>query len=310
MTSDSEPVSEDDSAPYANRETDINASNANPSTAPTGSSFHPTKPHCEITCQIRKDGWDKVKPWFEGGGVIILLVYTIFTGFMYCANKKAANAAETAANAAKDAVTASKDIEHRQLRAYITFGNGLISKAGKVVVNLINVGQTPAYETRSWWTYTFMPDPTPFIHDQENNFLNCRFEVGVLKVLTLDVGGNGTTYRLQDRDFHDPIGKGSDCGTSVHYQNETLTPTEVVAGLNNGQTLFVWGVVKYRDFLQLCQYIGFIANSAPNSNGTWTLNPYYNVSSDHYRCTFKAPFGDSDKFDWYRPNNLPNPPTD
>jgi hypothetical protein len=44
--------------------------------------------------------WQRRNFWVQFAGVAILLAYTVFTGLMYCANKKSANAAKSAADTA------------------------------------------------------------------------------------------------------------------------------------------------------------------------------------------------------------------
>jgi len=77
--------------------------------ASSGPSFPPSHPHCEITNKTQKDWWDKWKPFAEIGGVFLLAIYTGFTILMYCANKKAADAAKSAANAATCAAKAAQE---------------------------------------------------------------------------------------------------------------------------------------------------------------------------------------------------------
>ena len=64
--------------------------------------------HCEITCKVEKDWWDKAKPFVEIAGIILLGVYTTYTIKMYSANKKAA---EAASNAAQTADATLKEIQ-------------------------------------------------------------------------------------------------------------------------------------------------------------------------------------------------------
>lgn len=99
MTSESEPIRENNQAADAGRESDVQASNTKPNIPPTPSAttLPPTKPHCEITCKTEKDWWDKWKPFVEIIGIALLAVYTGYTIKMYYANKEAAEAAKSAA---------------------------------------------------------------------------------------------------------------------------------------------------------------------------------------------------------------------
>lgn len=60
----------------------------------------PAKSHCEITCKTEKTTWDKFKDGAEIVGICLLAVYTLYSIKMYCANKRAADAATKAANVA------------------------------------------------------------------------------------------------------------------------------------------------------------------------------------------------------------------
>jgi hypothetical protein len=62
--------------------------------------FQPPKAHCEITCKVEHNWWDKAKPWVEMFGAVVLTVYTYYTAKMYCANRGAAVAATSAAKTA------------------------------------------------------------------------------------------------------------------------------------------------------------------------------------------------------------------
>jgi hypothetical protein len=106
MTSDAEPIGQDQSNPNASRKPDIQAAQGNPDIprTPGVPSSPPPKTHCEISCKHEKDRWDKFKDGAEIFGISLLLIYTIYTIKMYCANKQAADAATSAANTAAQAV--------------------------------------------------------------------------------------------------------------------------------------------------------------------------------------------------------------
>jgi len=97
MTSESDPVRENNPAPNAARESDIQANHGNPDILPTPgvSSPPPTETHYKITCKAEKDWWDKLKPFVEILGIALLAIYTAYTIKMYRANKQAAEAAKS-----------------------------------------------------------------------------------------------------------------------------------------------------------------------------------------------------------------------
>jgi hypothetical protein len=55
----------------------------------------PPAPHSyQITCKTEKDWRDKAKFWAELVGLAFLILYTLFTAAIYCANQRAAEAAQ------------------------------------------------------------------------------------------------------------------------------------------------------------------------------------------------------------------------
>jgi len=100
-----------------------------------------------------KERRERLKARLEVIGLIVLIVYTIFTGLMYCANKKSANAAESAAKTA-DATLKSNERQFRmEQRPYIwayavagTNNEVLPPIGGKIYirVDFKNSGRTPA----------------------------------------------------------------------------------------------------------------------------------------------------------------------
>jgi hypothetical protein len=127
MTSNSEPVREDNPAPNAEREPDIKIDHTDPEILPGPlSKLPPSHAHYKIACETEKDWWDKHKRWAEIAGIILLAVYTFYTIKMYCANKQAANAAEKAA----DAAYISTRILQNQQRPWVDLaGNCIIQRA-------------------------------------------------------------------------------------------------------------------------------------------------------------------------------------
>jgi hypothetical protein len=65
-------------------------------TPPAGipkSDIPPAPDGYQITCKAEKDWRDKMKFWAEIFGILVLLVYTLFTAGIFCANYRAADAA-------------------------------------------------------------------------------------------------------------------------------------------------------------------------------------------------------------------------
>src|SRR5579864_4051262 len=111
----------------------------------------PTGTHCQIICKAEKESWDKFKDYVELVGIALLAIYTAFTILMYCANKKAADAAKDAANSARDAVELSRKTLIIDQRAWVKVdfphNQLLLDKLQKnlsVTVVASNIGKTPA----------------------------------------------------------------------------------------------------------------------------------------------------------------------
>ena len=110
MDSESEPVRDNNPTPHAQGEADNQTDQTRPD-MPRAASIPPAPPakaHCEITCKTEKDCWDHVKTGAELLGIVLLAVYTAYTIKMYCANKKAAEAAKQSADTGQSELELSK----------------------------------------------------------------------------------------------------------------------------------------------------------------------------------------------------------
>ncbi len=118
---DAKPVGENKTAPHAGAETKVDARDGDP-LIPRAGGAPPTPPAVcqhQITCKPEKDWRDKVKFWFEMGGILLLAVYTLYTIKMYCANRDAANAATDAAKTASNTLRQSVEQFRIDERAWI-----------------------------------------------------------------------------------------------------------------------------------------------------------------------------------------------
>jgi hypothetical protein len=84
-----------------------------------------------------------------GFGLVVLIIYTIFTGLMYCANKKAADAAKSAADTASQSLVFAKQQFTDDQRAWVGAENAIVqdppsTKVGLLNIVLRNTGKTPA----------------------------------------------------------------------------------------------------------------------------------------------------------------------
>jgi hypothetical protein len=148
-------ISEEQSAPNAKNEPSKQAEAAQPPSPNASASIQPDCKippyHCEITCKTEKDWWDKTKPFIESAGAILLLIYTIYTIKMYCANKQAADAAASAARTANQTLQSSVDAVRLDERAWVQVSVSAPSYHinGPMTVGLhaSNSGKTPSLKT-------------------------------------------------------------------------------------------------------------------------------------------------------------------
>lgn len=179
MTSESEPIRENDQTPDAARKADEQPQKADPPIpdipAPIQANGQKTPHHCEITYKKEKDWWDKTKPYVEIAGLLFLAVYTGYTIKMYHANRKAANAAESAANTAaltldennrqfqntleqmkaqtgaqQGAVDVARDTLEITQRAYLILEiNDINYESQYVILHMRNIGHIPPVNIRT-----------------------------------------------------------------------------------------------------------------------------------------------------------------
>jgi hypothetical protein len=83
-----DPFSQQNPAPDASGKPDTHAKDPQqPITpVPTESDPAPCPYQREVTCNTKRDWIDKMTLGLEAFGLFVLIVYTIFTGLMYCAN--------------------------------------------------------------------------------------------------------------------------------------------------------------------------------------------------------------------------------
>jgi hypothetical protein len=149
VNSESEPIGQNDPAPNTQRKSDAQQAQGNPdmSGALGISPPPPPKAHCEITCKTEKDFWDHVKTGAELLGIVLLAVYTGYTIKMYCANKQAADAAESAAGTASNALKFTQDSFRDEQRAWVGVPDlQIVSLPSPTTIDafLHNSGRTPA----------------------------------------------------------------------------------------------------------------------------------------------------------------------
>lgn len=137
------------STPQANQDTANENSSVRPSVNAIASPKvepPPSHPCYKVACEKKRDGWDYAKLVAEFIGLGFLILYTLYTTGIYCANKKAADAARSAAD------TAAKTMIIDQ-RAWISphIINQIFAKDQPLVVpvEFDNTGKTPAIHVQT-----------------------------------------------------------------------------------------------------------------------------------------------------------------
>lgn len=95
-------MADDEAVPspvQANENSQDNAANPSEAIVPEVK-IPPSHASYKITCDKKRDKWDIAKLVAEFVGLAFLILYTLYTAGIYCANRKAADAAESAAETA------------------------------------------------------------------------------------------------------------------------------------------------------------------------------------------------------------------
>ncbi len=149
--SEPEPTQRHPATPNSSGEPNTQAgqADANVPVAPSIPPLPPTKAHCSITCKTEKTPLENFKDVAEIIGICLLAVYTCYTIKMYCANRKAADAATTAAKAASASVKQAQQAFHLDQRAWIVaLPNGspdfTDNREINIPIRIENTGKTPA----------------------------------------------------------------------------------------------------------------------------------------------------------------------
>lgn len=167
------PIPENNPAPNTGGKANNQTHNSKPEVAPAAASPHlpPPHTHCEITCKQEKNWWDKIKPFVEMAGVVLLGIYTGYTIKMYCANKKAAEAAKSSADTARDALIRgqrpwvgfdgnprTKSASIGDVKDLSGIPNGRKQFDWSIDIQLENFGVSPALHTVMFYEISFAAD--------------------------------------------------------------------------------------------------------------------------------------------------------
>jgi hypothetical protein len=190
--------------------------------------------------------------WVEAGNLVVLTATLFAAGAAAFEARHMSNLTRRAISeadaAARKQQAISIDTEHRQLRAYVLLESARLIETHNGVtptVSIKNSGQTPAYNVTSWWNVRAGPELPTLVDEGGHNVLPFQ-ETGSD---TADLGA-GESYTLPG-------------------QANTAPPKPIDwdAVRSGQQTLYVWGIVKYRDIFQNCQRsVFYLRTGGPNWN--------------------------------------------
>ncbi len=186
MTSENPSNTPTPPANQAHEDTDNQATNPQSALLPTlrpEVQIPPSHSDYKITCNKKRDGWDRAKMAAEFLGILFLIIYTLYTRGIYRANQSAAKAAQDtlgeikkqfpeiqkSANAAQAANVISREALESVQRAFVSFPpspqmnpvNFTSGRVYRVSIEIDNVGNTQAHavKDRVSWIATEKPLP-------------------------------------------------------------------------------------------------------------------------------------------------------
>jgi len=222
-------INQEQPTPDTNGETNQHGTNTEPVISPA---IGTTKPESPPSSQKGGQSHHQKKHWLDyleagmgGIGLIVLIAYTIFTALMYCANKKAAEAAKTSA-----------DFLRWQTRPWVSHFTGpdLLSPSNlyglpntqsvqlKAQVNVVNTGDSPALHSKviAEWLTDVAPPQWPRCHT------------------------NNAPTLTKERPL---FPKGGDSGAETHDLNVRISPSDLQAVQGKLKTFYMVGCVFYED---------------------------------------------------------------
>lgn len=192
----------------------------------------------KVTCEKKRDGWDRAKMGAEFIGFIFLVIYTLYTAGIYHANRKAAKAAKSAA----DIASQTMKIAYRPRVIIASLGPNATTRPGKpgfdfledgrirMVSNISNIGPLTARNVRyfTFWEIIgkrenakrlpYSETNEPFGHlktifpkisgyDSSSAFFTDRLTPEQIKAITLSgIWSEFSVLITYDDDFGEPHG--------------------------------------------------------------------------------------------------------
>jgi|GEM_PF-3941218 len=250
MASDTEPVRENNPTPDAGSESNTQQRYTNPNVPPASNvpTFPPTETHYTITCKPEKDWWDKTKIILEIFGVVFLAIYTAYTIKMYCANKKAADAAQSAAKTAKETLDSTRE----DRRAWVGPVEVILPDFGRTAndhfgVWIKNSGRTPARKVVTKISTQFIPSDADLTPVYKN--------VG----LTESVSVIQPEMRIAIKSLAYPA---------------VINRPEMKELRSGKKTLYMYGLITYEDVFHHPHWTKFCVYLSPDLAGFGACNKY------------------------------------
>lgn len=181
--------------------------------------------------------------WVDKGALAALWLAFAAAVYAGCEAKRLADLTDTM-------IIEARDTAKRQLRAHVLYDGASINlrkTTAAIAVRFKNSGTTPAYETTYWWNVkAFTPT-----------------EVGKLEFfdtdkISLDIGSGGA---LDTNDREIPLG-------------------DIEEARKGNKIIYIWGLIKYRDVFQRCQFASFALRSSIKIDvEDWVLRGFTNGST-------------------------------
>jgi hypothetical protein len=182
--------------------------------------------------------------------IVLLVVTSGLILWQICEMVKVYDPIDRQARAANASAKIADDTAKRQLRAHVLYDGVTITQlknTAAVSIRFKNSGATPAYETTYWWNVkAFTPTEAG------------KLEFFDTEKASIDIGA----------------------GSFLDTDEREIPLADIEEARRNNKIIYVWGLVKYRDVFQRCQYASFALRSGTKIDfSKWILRGFTNGST-------------------------------